>query len=274
MKKIVAAIVVLLFILVALTIAPKIYNSLSVTTDENGWTHEKVSSESSDTEDSSGDKDSLNYVVISASKSDYNIWDNEIDSHTYSNNVFAATSNYEGKQYVTFDFGDGTGLYYGCPSSEDSTYSTGTYGEIDEEGLVVEPYYYIYASGSEIWAELVPAGVSQVSAAITEAIPDTYDSDWTSAAVVDGIAYICLYSPDGFVIRAGDVKEVTDETEENLIREMREVATILEDEGLLDGITKICFAFEDYYGAEYNVSSGEITRDDGVIDDVYAAPEY
>lgn len=156
------------------------YQNRSVFTDKNGWTHNTEG-----TEYESDPYESLNYVIINSNKDEFT----NMTTHQFLSKINPIFKAYSGKSYITFDFGDGTGLY--CPYAN-KKYDF-IYGTIDESGHIVSQNLYVHVAGNEITTEDASEETSDSSINMYKLLPEAYYSDNTMVAVLDNVLYLNVY---------------------------------------------------------------------------------
>lgn len=156
------------------------YQNRAVFMDKNGWVH--------NTDGTKYEADpyaSLNYVVIDCDKTEFE----DMTTHQFLSKINPIFKAYSGKSYVTFAFGDGTGLYW---AYADKKYD-GIYGVIDNTGHITAQQAFIHIEGKQITKEDATAETSEDSVNMYALLPETYYTDNAMVAVMDDVLYLNVY---------------------------------------------------------------------------------
>lgn len=88
----------------------------------------------------------------------------------------------EGKAYLTFTFPDGTGICF-----VSSTYqNAATYGKVNKKGIITKELEYIKVNGNTVTVTAPPNGVNNLSAKVSQKIPDKYQNDGLGVSLDEG----------------------------------------------------------------------------------------
>lgn len=153
------------------------YQNRSVFTDKYGWVHNAEG-----TEYESDPYASLNYVIVNCDKKEFS----EMTSHQFLNKITPVFKAYKGKTYVTFSFGDGTGIYW---PYADKKYD-GIYGSIDDLGHVTGQEMILHVDGNMVRKEEASEEVSDASVQMYQLLPEAYYTDNTVVMVKENVLYI------------------------------------------------------------------------------------
>ena len=116
-----------------------------------------------------------------------------LSGYDFLDKITSVLDAYSDKVYTTFLFDDGTGLYF--PESDIN--NVAYYGVADENGLIVDPYKYVYISGTQIEIEDVSDMYSADSQSLMSLVPETYvDDSFFAATDEDNNAYFVVISTD------------------------------------------------------------------------------
>ena len=173
--------VLLVIALIGLTILGKILPTIKWT-DKYGFEH-NVENNTVYTQDENAGR---SYALITQlSKEDYQT----LSNHELIKKIKPVLAVYSGKQYTTFDFGDGTGLTF--PLSDIN--QPAMYGTIDEIGRVLSIEETLYVSGDSIEKVSAPATAKQESKDAINLMPEQFFNDSTMAFTIDGITYLRIF---------------------------------------------------------------------------------
>lgn len=178
MKKRFIKFTVLIAIVITLLCAVVLFLSNATWTDKNGFTHNTESSEYASDENAS-----RAYAIVEMDKSLLDMSD-----HKFIETVTPVLEAYSDKYYTTFDFGDGTGLYF--PGSDVN--ETAFYGNIDENGQITQQISYISVNGTQLTREEARLSASEASLKMEEYYPDEYKNDASWVTVADNILYLTI----------------------------------------------------------------------------------
>ncbi len=178
MKKHFIKFTVLIAIVIALLCAVVLFLSNAAWTDKNGFTHNTESSEYASDENAA-----RTYAIVEIDKSLLDMSD-----HKFIETVTPVLEAYSDKYYTTFDFGDGTGLYF--PGSDVN--ETAFYGNIDENGQITQQISYISVNGTQLTREEARLSASEASLKMEEYYPDEYKNDASWVTVADNILYLTI----------------------------------------------------------------------------------
>ncbi len=211
--------------------------------DRHGFKHNaKTEAVYSDNNDAN-----LNYLVIQASKEEFKA----MDSHAFLERITPVLNANEGKEYVTFRFGDGTGIYF--PKADMNLEAS--YGDVDENGQLVNRIGYIIISGAQVAYEALGSEFSRDSIDAEEVLPDEYKNDDLSACVDEGILYLnvaktALNQDEAFQVGKDVAKEY------------------LNGDFNMSKIHSFYIALNYKYGFIVNLRTGDIKQDNSVIKEV------
>ncbi len=239
-------IIVLLGIIAAGTL---IFTS-SIFTNKNDKTTTGITSIETTTEELgelADENSSRDYALIDASKEEFE----SMDSHEFLEKVLPILSSYSGKNYTTFVFNDGTGLYF---AFSDST-KGGIYGEIDEDGRITAAIGTVTISGTEVTYTEVSTSTSKESASIYEYVPDEYVSDALYACVNDGILYLSF---------AANVNS----DEEAQTASLDFYNKIISNGYDNSNLSFVYISVNDLYGIALNPTTLDVTVDESAVDKV------
>lgn len=182
-KKFMAGIVVMVLAVCALVGSLKFvdwYQNRQVFTDKNGWVHNVEG-----TEYESDPYASLNYVVVDSNKEEFA----NMTAHQFFSKINPIFKAYSGKEYITFDFGDGTGLYWPLVNKK----YDGIYGAIDETGRIVSQEAIIHIDGKTITKQETVIETTASSVEMYSLLPEAYYADNTMVVVMDDVLYLNVY---------------------------------------------------------------------------------
>ena len=151
-------------------------------TDKNGFTHNVKESTSFEQDENV----SRSYAIVTIlTKEMYE----SMTDHEFIERVTPILEAYAGKQYTTFDLGDGTGIYFpGSDIKEDAMY-----GPIDENGKITSVETFINISGTNVEKETTAPVFQEESKSAIEALPEEYKNDSSVAVTIDGTTYVNLF---------------------------------------------------------------------------------
>ena len=186
--------------------------------DEYGWKHGASSTNGNYITD-----ENLNrtYALIEFDKNKMD----RMDAHSFIKELTPILNAYKGGQwyYTTFVFGDGTGLYF--PASDIN--EPATYGEINEEGIVVQMYGTVSVSGTNVTYKEPGAVYSAESKDLRSYLPEEYVSDALDAWISDNNVYIIYgdtaneMSEDGVLIMKDMTPDMGKESVETFFTSMK-----------------------------------------------------
>jgi hypothetical protein len=156
------------------------YQNRSVFTDKNGWIHNIEG-----TEYESDPYASLNYVVIDSDKTEFE----NMTAHQFLSKLKPIFKAYSGKAYITFSFGDGTGLYWPYANKK----YDGIYGMIDDFGTITSQKSFIHIEGNTVTSEETSSETSEDSVNMFALLPEAYYSDNTMVSVMEDVLYLNVY---------------------------------------------------------------------------------
>lgn len=147
-------------------------------TDRNGFTHNTKTSEYESDKNAS-----RTFAIVEMDKGILGLSD-----HKFIETVTPILEAYSDKYYTTFDFGDGTGLYF--PGSDVN--ETAFYGDIDENGLITQQISYISINGTQVVKEAARLSASEESLKMEEYYPEKYKNDSAWVTVADDCLYLTI----------------------------------------------------------------------------------
>lgn len=147
--------------------------------DKNGWFH-NAEGGVYESDPYAG----LNYVRIPCDKEEFS----NMTAHQFIEKITPVLKAYKGKNYVTFDFGDGTGIYW---AFSDLTYD-GVYGNLDEAGVTIDTQYIIAVNGTRVTATEGSPFDSMDSINMYAYLPSGYYNDSAFVLVNQGLLFISV----------------------------------------------------------------------------------
>lgn len=128
---------------------------------------------------------SLNYVVIDSDKTEFE----NMTAHQFLSKLKPIFKAYSGKAYITFSFGDGTGLYWPYANKK----YDGIYGMIDDFGTITSQKSFIHIEGNTVTSEETSSETSEDSVNMFALLPEAYYSDNTMVSVMEDVLYLNVY---------------------------------------------------------------------------------
>ena len=155
------------------------YQNRPVYEDKNGWIH-NAEGGNYDSDPYAG----YNFARIECDKEEFA----NMTAHQFLDKLQPVFKAYKGKNYVTFDFGDGTGIYWPFAST---TYD-GVYGHIDEAGVYIDTITLIHVEGNQIVATDGSPFDSLASINMYDYLPEAYYNDSSFVMVNEDLLFISV----------------------------------------------------------------------------------
>ncbi len=227
-------------LLVLADLAVKEFGPRITWTDKSGFRHmgavEEVPEERAE--------EGRDYYVVPADKAEFKA----MDSHAFIEKVTPVLEAYHDKRYVSFMFGDGTGIYF--PDADISL--DASYGTLDEKGLITGREGYITIAGTQVSYEPVTADMSPESAAALDVLPREYKNDDLSACIDDGTLYLNVAQT---ALTPEDAKKVAEEV----------ARAYLACGFNKSKVTGFYIALNYKYGYRVDLKTAAVTEDDSVV---------
>lgn len=188
------------------------------------------------------------YAILSVSKKEFK----KMSKREFIDKITSVLDAYKDKLYTTFDFGDGTGIYF--PFSDIT--KGGQYGEIDKKGIILHRIGDITIKENDVIYQKTLKMSSKESMALYKYIPSEFVTDDFGLCLIKDNLFIMIPCPD--VIPESEAK--------NIVIDFLSKA---KDKGLnISKFNTLKISTGLFYGYKVDTKTSNITHDDDVIDDI------
>lgn len=188
------------------------------------------------------------YAILSVSKKEFK----KMSKREFIDKITSVLDAYKDKLYTTFDFGDGTGIYF--PFSDIT--KGGQYGEIDKKGMILHRMGDITIKGNDVIYQKTLIMSSKESMALYKYIPSEFVTDDFGLCLIKDDLFIMIPCPD--VIPESEAKNIV----VNFLSKTK-------DKGLnISKFNALKISTGLFYGYKVDTKTSAITHDDNVIDDI------